>query len=234
MDNEVMELIDQLYTMVSEAWGVPLGNEKCIVERDQVLEILDEIKTAMPVELSEAKRLVSARDEFINNAKREAEGIRNQAEERARALVDDQEIVRIAKARSNEMLASTQAKADALRRASSQFCDEALRRTEEAISAALGSVQQAHTAFQSVAGSTAAPAAAPAGKGENINAPMPGNLLDVRVANGQAVTAGQILMILEAMKMENEIIAPCAGTVSNLSVQKGSTVSSGQLLCSIG
>ena len=145
MDNEVMELIDQLYTMVSEAWGVPLGNEKCIVERDQVLEILDEIKTAMPVELSEAKRLVSARDEFINNAKREAEGIRNQAEERARALVDDQEIVRIAKARSNEMLASTQAKADALRRASSQFCDEALRRTEEAISAALGSVQQAHS-----------------------------------------------------------------------------------------
>lgn len=159
MDNEVMELIDQLYTMVSEAWGVPLGNEKCIVERDQVLEILDEIKTAMPVELSEAKRLVSARDEFINNAKREAEGIRNQAEERARALVDDQEIVRIAKARSNEMLASTQAKADALRRASSQFCDEALRRTEEAISAALGSVQQAHAAFQGVAGSAAAPAA---------------------------------------------------------------------------
>ena len=157
MDNEVMELIDQLYTMVSEAWGVPLGNEKCIVERDQVLEILDEIKTAMPVELSEAKRLVSARDEFINNAKREAEGIRNQAEERARALVDDQEIVRIAKARSNEMLASTQAKADALRRASSQFCDEALRRTEEAISAALGNVQQAHAAFQGVAGSTAAP-----------------------------------------------------------------------------
>lgn len=155
MDNEVMELIDQLYTMVSEAWGVPLGNEKCIVERDQVLEILDEIKTAMPVELSEAKRLVSARDEFINNAKREAEGIRNQAEERARALVNDQEIVRIAKARSNEMLASTQAKADALRQASSQFCVDALRRTEEAISAALGSVQQAHAAFQ------ASPAARP-------------------------------------------------------------------------
>ena len=55
--------------------------------------------------------------------------------------MNDQEIVRIAKARSNEMLASTQAKADALRRASSQFCDEALRRTEEAISAALGNVQ---------------------------------------------------------------------------------------------
>ena len=44
MDNEVMELIDQLYTMVSEAWGVPLGNEKCIVERDQVLDRLEELK----------------------------------------------------------------------------------------------------------------------------------------------------------------------------------------------
>ena len=82
--------------------------------------------------------------------------------------MNDQEIVRIAKARSNEMLASTQAKADALRRASSQFCDEALRRTEEAISAALGSVQQAHAAFQGVAGSTAAPAAAPAAQQPEI------------------------------------------------------------------
>ena len=79
-----------------------------------------------------------------------------------------------------------------------------------------------------------APAAAPVAAGTKINAPMPGNILDVRVQNGQAVNSGDILMILEAMKMENEIIAPCAGTVSNLSVQKGSTVSSGQLLCSIG
>ena len=73
---EVMELIETLYTMVSEAWGVPLGNDKCIIERDSVLEILNEIKSGIPAELSEAKRLVSARDEFIGNAKREAESIR--------------------------------------------------------------------------------------------------------------------------------------------------------------
>ena len=86
--------------------------------------------------------------------------------------MNDQEIVRIAKARSNEMLASTQAKADVLRQASSQFCVDALRRTEEAISAALGSVQQAHAAFQGVAGSTAAPAApaaAPAARQPEIH-----------------------------------------------------------------
>ena len=56
MDNEVMELIDELYSMVSEAWGVPLGNDKCIVERDKVLNMIEDIKAQLPVELSEAKR----------------------------------------------------------------------------------------------------------------------------------------------------------------------------------
>ena len=103
MENDVMELIETLYTMVSEAWGVPLGNDKCIIEREKALEILDEIKTGMPVELAEAKRLVSARDEFISNAKREAESVRKLAEEKARSMVEEQEIIRIARARSSEI-----------------------------------------------------------------------------------------------------------------------------------
>lgn len=77
----------------------------------------------------------------------------------------------------------------------------------------------------------AAPATAPAG-GENINAPMPGTILDVKVANGQAVKKGDILVILEAMKMENEILAPCDGTVSFV-IAKGSSVETGTLLCTI-
>lgn len=85
-----------------------------------------------------------------------------------------------------------------------------------------------------VAATAPAPAAAPTGKGEPVNSPLPGVIIEVSVKEGQAVKAGQKVAVLEAMKMENEIIAPCAGTVSNLSVQKGSTVSSGQLLCSIG
>ena len=99
---EVMELIETLYSMVTEAWGVPLGNDKCIVERENVLEILNEIKTRIPVELAEAKRLVSARDEFIGNAKREAESIRKNAEDKARAMLEEQEIVRVAKQHSAE------------------------------------------------------------------------------------------------------------------------------------
>jgi len=77
-----------------------------------------------------------------------------------------------------------------------------------------------------------APAAAPAG-GETVTSPMPGTILDVKVAAGEAVKAGQVLMILEAMKMENEIMSPCDGTVAVVNVSKGATVQSGDILCSI-
>ncbi len=76
-----------------------------------------------------------------------------------------------------------------------------------------------------------APAAAPAG-GETVNAPMPGNVLDIKVANGASVKKGDVLIILEAMKMENEIMAPCDGTV-NVVVTKGAAVETGAVLCTI-
>ena len=83
------------------------------------------------------------------------------------------------------------------------------------------------------AAAPAAPTPAPAG-GEKVSAPMPGTILDVKVSNGAAVKKGQVLMILEAMKMENEIMAPCDGTVASVSVTKGATVETGALLCVIG
>ena len=88
-------------------------------------------------------------------------------------------------------------------------------------------------AAPAAAAPAAAPAAAAPASGENINAPMPGTILSVNVQNGQSVKEGDVLMILEAMKMENEILAPCAGTVSGLSVTKGATVETGALLCVI-
>ena len=76
-------------------------------------------------------------------------------------------------------------------------------------------------------------AAAPAG-GEQITSPMPGNILSVNVAAVDTVKKGQVLMILEAMKMENEIMCPCDGKVVSVSVAKGAAVESGTLLCVIG
>lgn len=78
-----------------------------------------------------------------------------------------------------------------------------------------------------------APAPAAAGAGEQITAPMPGTILDVKVTAGQQVKSGDVLMILEAMKMENEIMAPKDGTVTAVSTSKGAAVESGTLLCTI-
>lgn len=81
-----------------------------------------------------------------------------------------------------------------------------------------------------------APAAAPAAAadGQKVLSPMPGTILSVNVSVGSAVKAGDILLILEAMKMENEIVAPCDGTVKQLAVQKGSTVATDALLAVVG
>lgn len=71
------------------------------------------------------------------------------------------------------------------------------------------------------------PAAAPAGSGEAVNSPLPGTVLSIAVQNGQAVKTGDILVVVEAMKMENEIVAPRDGTVSSVAVSKGAAVESG-------
>lgn len=79
----------------------------------------------------------------------------------------------------------------------------------------------------------AAPAAAPAAGGVTVNAPMPGTILSVNVQNGAVVKKGDVLMILEAMKMENEIMSPADGTIASISVQNGASVDTGAVLCVI-
>lgn len=153
----ILELVEMLYNMISEAWGVPLGNDKCLVDREKALDLIEEIKAQLPAEIAEAKRLVSRRDEFISNAKKEGESIRKMAEERSRKLVEEQEIVRMAKLRAEEMIATAETKSRELRRSASEYVDEALRGAEETVAQSLDVVRQVRTRFRSAAGSYAAP-----------------------------------------------------------------------------
>ena len=77
-----------------------------------------------------------------------------------------------------------------------------------------------------------APATAPAG-GEQVTSPMPGTILSINVAAGDTVKRGQVLMVLEAMTMENEIMCPCDGKIASVNTSKGASVESGTLLCVI-
>ena len=106
----------------------------------------------------------------------------------------------------------------------------------EEIAAGAAPVAAAPAAPKAPAAPAAAPkAAAPAGAAGavSVKAPMPGNILDVKVAAGASVKAGDVLVILEAMKMENEIVAPQDGTVASVNVHKGDTVNSGDVLVSM-
>ena len=140
--NDILELLDILYGMVNEAWGVPLGNDKCIIEREKAIDIINDIKAALPSSISESKRLVAARDEFIGNAKREAESLRKNAEDQARKLVDQQEIVRTAREKSTRMVNDAELKTAELKRVASQYVDEIMRQAEESLNSALSTVRQ--------------------------------------------------------------------------------------------
>ncbi len=151
-NNDIIELLDVLYGMVTEAWSVPLGNDKCIIEREKAVEIINEIKANLPTAIAEAQRLVSARDEFIGNAKREAEALRKNAEEQAHAMIEEQEVVRVARARSSEMIASAEAKSKELKRVASEYVDELMRQSEQSMSEALEIIRRAQNSFKSLGG----------------------------------------------------------------------------------
>ena len=161
MSSRIPELLEMLHSMISEAWGLPLGAEKCVIERDKALDLLDEIKTQFPTELAEAKRLVDARTAYINNAKRDADNIQRAAEERAKQLIDEQEITRISRAKSNELMTSTQANTAELRRLANEYVDDTMKRTEEAISKALDDIRVSRTKFRHAARAASSAAAAP-------------------------------------------------------------------------
>ncbi len=110
----------------------------------------------------------------------------------------------------------------------------------EETEAVITSVAQAAAAPVAASAPAAAPAAAPAvpaaatADGAKVVAPMPGTILSVSKNVGDSVASGEVIMILEAMKMENEIVAPAAGTIKQLLVQKGSTVETDAVLAIVG
>lgn len=149
-ENNIEELISALYDTIQNARSMPLAADKCIVERDALLDMLDEISAQLPGELKQSRTIVESRNELINQARHESESIIRQAQEKAKQLVTQEAIYAETKRQCEEMVRQTQARVKELRRVSNEYMDEALRRTEEAIAQSLNEVRDTRVKFHAV------------------------------------------------------------------------------------
>lgn len=150
-EKHIEDILTALYDLVQDARALPLGADKCILERDKVLDMLDEIMGQMPAELKQARTIVESRSEIVAQAKREAETVVRKAQEEAERLVSEQVIYEEAKRRCADMVAQTKSQITNLRKISNEYMDDALRRTEEAIAQSLGEVQETRAKFNALA-----------------------------------------------------------------------------------
>ena len=149
-EQHIENIISALYDMIQDARALPLGADKCILERDKVLDMLDEIIAQLPAELKQSRTIVESRNELIGQARREAEGIVRQAQQKAKELVAQEAIYQEAKRQCQEMYQMTQNRISDLRKASNDYMDDALRRTEEAISISLDDVRDTRAKFKAL------------------------------------------------------------------------------------
>lgn len=139
----VEELLEQIDDMLDKAWSFPMTGGKCLVEAEKLRNIVDDIRGNMPSEVRQAKAIVADRGDIVDTAKKEAESIIRNAEERARRMIAQEEIVRQAQQKANEILTQSQLKSREMRKGASDFSEDLLKRTEEAIAQRLAEVRQA-------------------------------------------------------------------------------------------
>jgi len=133
----VEEVLDMLDELLDQSWSLPLSAGRCVVDAEKVRDLIDDIRINMPGEISQAMAIVTDREEIIATARREAEGLIRKAEERAKALIANEEITNHSQSRANEMLSQTQMQVREMRAGAQSFSDDALRQAEEALHKAL-------------------------------------------------------------------------------------------------
>ncbi len=152
MASGLEELLGMLYNIIQDAFSLPFGSDRCIVDRDKVLGILDEINAILPGDLKQARSIVDARNDILGSAKKEAEAIKRKAEEQSRHLVNEDEVLRSARKKAGDMLVVTEDKAREVRRAANEYVDSTLRKTEESLTALLAEFRKTRADYRVAAG----------------------------------------------------------------------------------
>lgn len=146
------DLIDELIDILEKGWKLPFMGGKSFVETEDAKAILEELRESIPTEVRKAKAIVADRAQILSEAQREADTIVRVAEEKAKALVNQEEIVRQAQAKANDIMAQTQDKFRKMQTASNEYVEDLLRRTDDALSANLAELRKTR---QSIHGTSA-------------------------------------------------------------------------------
>lgn len=127
----VDDLIDELYDMVEKAWSLPMSHGRAVLDGEQVRQILDEMRETLPQEIHQARAIVADRSQILADAKREADTTVRVAQERAKALIAQDMITREAQQRANEILTQAQSKSREMKRATNEYVDDLMKRTDD-------------------------------------------------------------------------------------------------------
>ncbi len=147
----IEELLEKIDDMIDKAWSMPLSGGKCLIEAEELRDILDDIRGNLPSEIRQAKAIVADRQDIITTARQEAESIIRTAEERQRGMVSREEIVLQAQAKANEILTKTQKRTKEMRKSAQDFAENLLKHTEETLAQQLVEVRQAKQAVRTPA-----------------------------------------------------------------------------------
>ena len=144
----VEHLLDQLDEMVDNAATLPLSN-KILIDGEKLRRLLEDIRLDMPKDVQSARAIVTDRTSIIDNARKEAEGIVRQAEERARAMIAKDALTQQAQEKANDLLAQTRVKAGEIRKAANEYVDDLMQRTDESIALSLSELRKARQSIKS-------------------------------------------------------------------------------------
>ena len=151
-DKNVQKLLDMLFGMIDEAKGATFSSEKCVINRDEALDLLDEIRNKLPGELTKAQELMKSKEQYVDKANHEVRRMLDQAQDEAKRLREQ------AQAEAKRMLEKAQEDAKTivsesetiqLYQVANTYTEDALRRTEEAIQAALDEVRESRVRYRS-------------------------------------------------------------------------------------
>ncbi len=148
MSVAIEEILEQIDDMLDAAWAMPLSGGRVVVNAERLRNLMDAIRANLPSEVRQAKAIVQDRGEIISTARKEAETIIRNAEERRNQILSHEEVVVQAQEKAAEIQMQTQKRAREMRKTAQDFTDDLLRHTEETLAQQIAQVRQARQSLR--------------------------------------------------------------------------------------